>query len=49
VLNELRGIPIPITTMIVSAYKAGKWINTLAHSWLNHELARKIVMSLRFK
>jgi hypothetical protein len=38
-----------ITTMIVSAYKDGKWVYTTAHPWDNYNAAMKFVKSLKFK
>ncbi|MEW6186268.1 MAG: hypothetical protein AB1585_11070 [Thermodesulfobacteriota bacterium] len=39
----------PITTLIVSVYRDGKWVLVAAHPSNNFEAARKIVKSLRFK
>ncbi len=39
----------PITTMIVSVYKDGKWVYVTAHPWDNYNVAMKIVKSLKFK
>ena len=39
----------PITTMIVGAYKDGKWVYVTAHPWDNYNAAEKIVKSLKFK
>ncbi len=38
-----------ITTMVVSAYKDGKWVYVAAHPWDNYNVAMKIVKSLKFK
>ena len=40
---------LPITTMVVSVYKEGKWVFTMAHSWINYHVSMKIVKSLKFK
>lgn len=38
-----------ITTVIVSAYKDGKWVYTTAHPWMSPWESMGIVKSLRFK
>jgi class 3 adenylate cyclase/pimeloyl-ACP methyl ester carboxylesterase len=40
---------LPITTMVVSVYKEGKWVFIVAHTWINFHVSMKIVKSLRFK
>jgi len=39
----------PITTMVVSVYKDGKWVYTAGHPWENYNEPMKIVKSLKFK
>lgn len=39
----------PIVTMVVSAYKDGKWIRVTAHPYDNFKTYEKIVKSLKFK
>jgi hypothetical protein len=39
----------PITTMLVTAYKDGKFVCVSAHPWDNYNAATKIVKSLKFK
>ena len=39
----------PITTMMVTAYKDGKYVNVAAHPWDAYNVATKIVKSLKFK
>lgn len=38
-----------ITTMMVTVYKDGKYVNVAAHPWDNYGAADKIVKSLKFK
>jgi class 3 adenylate cyclase/pimeloyl-ACP methyl ester carboxylesterase len=42
-------IGIPMTTMVVSVYKEGKWVYIVAHAWINFHVSMKIIKSLRFK
>jgi len=39
----------PITTMMVTVYKDGKYVNIADHPWDNYGVAEKIVKSLKFK
>jgi hypothetical protein len=39
----------PITTMLVTAYKDGKYVCVAVHPWDNYNAATKIVKSLKFK
>ncbi len=39
----------PITTMMVTVYKDGKYINVADHPWDNYGVAERIVKSLKFK
>ena len=47
--NHVPSGGTPITTMIVSAYKDGKWVYVDAHPWDNYNVPTKIVKSLKFK
>ena len=39
----------PITTMVVSVYKDGKWVFVAAHPWEAYDAAAEIVKSLKLK
>lgn len=47
--NHAQSGGTPITTMLVTAYKDGKYVNVADHPWDNYGVAERIVKSLKFK